>query len=181
MAEDVKEEPRVRLYELTERLQRIQAALEESGGILTPALEEELDAVEGDIKEKVERTLHLVRQLEGSADDRKALAAVYAAEAARLKALATTSENAAKAVKKYLLEQLKQQGHSKVETRSFKVRIQRASRPSIRWALDVKKIPLKYRKVTVEADTQLAWDDLRAGAKLPAGFTVEYSESLIVQ
>lgn len=175
----------VRLYQLTDRLQAVQEALMENGGELTPALEMELDLVEGAVEEKVERTLHLIRQMEATAAARKAALDQYDGERNRLRALVKAGEASAKGLKEYLIHELRRQGREEIETATFKAKIRRASRPKIEWAREVSELPEEYRRVTVDADTNKAWDDLRKAPEgeeaLPDGFKVEYSEWLDVR
>lgn len=171
----------VRLYEMTDAYVDILEELMETDGVLTPELEERLDQIQGKRLDKIERTLKAVRQMEADAAVRDAMLKQYTDEVARLRKLRDAGLNSAKALKGYVQREMERAGEERLETPTFKVRIQRASRPAIRWMRDLKKLPTKYRKVTVEPDTTQAWEDLRAGGKLPAGFAVEYSRSLRIQ
>jgi hypothetical protein len=64
----------------------------------------------------------------------------------------------------------------KVETPLVVVRIQKNSRPAIRWP-DTLPIPKDYQRVTVSLDGQKAYQDFKAGA-LPKGFIVEQGRNL---
>jgi hypothetical protein len=169
---DQKEEPMIatlKLYELADAYERIAEALIENGGELTPELSAELDAIEGAFEAKVERVALYVRNLLATAE-------AADAEAARLAALARTRRQGAEGLKGYLMAQLDRVEKPKVETPLVVVRIQKNSRPAIRWP-DTLPIPKDYQRVTVSLDGQKAYQDFKAGA-LPKGFIVEQGRNL---
>lgn len=162
------------LYEITSELQQVTEMLVESGGELTPEIEEALDALEGALEEKVERTVHVIRQLEGQAEAAKA-------EYRRLQDLYRSRRNAADRLKEYLHSQLRIASVQKIEADTCVVRRQKNGRPSIAWEGDPDALPEAFRRVDVRPDTQAAYEEWRTGGELPEGFRVERGEHLRIR
>lgn len=185
------------LYEITSELSQVTDLLVESGGELTPEIEEALDALEGALEEKVERTVHVIRTLEGQAEAARV-------EADRLKDLQRTRSKAADRLKDYLQAQLRMANVKKIEADTCVVRRQRNGRPSISYVGKMEELPEAFRAVrirggklagldpeelppevqeraSVEADTSAAYEEWKAGAELPEGFRVERGEHLRIQ
>lgn len=155
----------LRLYDITDDLQRIEEALIEAGGVLEPEIEKQLDAIEGQLMWKVERVIHMYQNLHRTAD-------AFADEAERLMEHARTTGKAAEALKAYLKAQLEKVGRDRIETPTAKVRIQRNSRPSIRWMRETYLLPEPLARIKVEVDSTKAYEMYKAEGKLPDGFEV---------
>jgi len=147
------------------------AAIAEAGGELTPELEERLDALEGAFDAKVERIALLVQREAGIANMAKD-------EADRLSAIRKSHQSTADGLKGYLLNQMLRSDRLKVETPKARVRVQRNGMPSIQWTKDPEELPEAYKRVTVAPDLALVREELKAGAGVPEGFTVEYGHHL---
>lgn len=148
----------MKLYETVDALDTVlewleenETTIRENGGVIPEELDELLEQVEGDFEEKVKRVALMVQNL-------KASASVAKSEADRLKAAAKSYENQADALSNYLHAQLNRAGVPRVETPVVKVRVQRASRPSIQ---PTGEIPDDLKRVTVELDGTAAYDRLK--------------------
>lgn len=152
-------------------------ALEEAGGELPPELEELLDQVEGDVRQKVERTGLVVLNLLANVKEIKA-------ERDRLKALAAGYERQANSLKEYLKVQLQRLGETRVDGARCKVRVQRASRPAI---TAPEGVPPDFQRVRIELDGTKAYEHVKPLLEKDGpdsfdvdGLHVEYTHSAIV-
>ena len=169
----------VTLYELAEHWLRIQDAIIEADGEITPVIQEELDSWEGDLASKVDSIGYLVRNAESRASVERAHAEQFQAELERYKKRAQVQENTAKRLKAYLLNAMLQLGIPKVQAERFTARIQRNSTPSTNAAeLDPVKLPERFQRVTVEvnaAELVRAWKDKE---ELPEDVRIEVGQHL---
>lgn len=96
----------MKLYEATEALGIIDELLEESGGELTPEIEELLAHAEGSFEEKAVRVALKVRELLGAAavcaGNAKSIKAAVAEEVGRLERRAASHESSANGLMAYL-------------------------------------------------------------------------------
>lgn len=131
-----------------------------------------IDGLEGDIKAKIVSCAAVVRSIDSQAD------AVKAEEerlAARRKALIGSRDR----LKKYMQDAMEKVGLSKVSDPIFSVSIQ-ANAPSVQLDVPPDQLPLRYRRVTVEANKSAIAEDLKAGVDL--GFArLEKSRSLRIR
>lgn len=164
----------MKLYEITAELEDVAGELIENGGELTPELEARLDAAEGALHAKVERCALVVQQLQAHAE-------MARTESRRLADLASTRARAADRLKEYVQSQLEIAGVRKVEGDLATVWVQKNGRPSINWTRDVDELPDAYRRIRIEPDTNAAYDNWKAGAQLPDGFTVEQGHHLRIK
>ncbi|MEW6234725.1 MAG: siphovirus Gp157 family protein [Candidatus Omnitrophota bacterium] len=104
----------MKLYEISQQYEEIMAELEGTEGALTPEIQQRLDAVEDDLKRKVENIACLIRQFQADGETCKS-------ESERLTALRKSRERAAEGLKAYALGQLQRLGLKKVETELFVV------------------------------------------------------------
>ena len=163
-----------RLWQIADELDEIAEQIAEAGGELTPELEARLDALDGAFEEKVERVALVVRERIAWAEGAKL-------EEERLGAIRRCHERAADGLKRYLLQQMQRTDHPKVETPRARVRVQKNSQPSIAWTRPVEELPDVYRRVTVAPDLARVREDLKAGAGVPEGFTVEQGFHIRIQ
>lgn len=175
----------LRLYEAVDAYHTALEWLEEhedeiiaAGGEMPPELEAILDQAEGDLKEKVKRVALMVQNLAASADAAKA-------ERDRLARTARSYEHQADALKAYLKDQLDRAGVRRVDTPVVKVRVQRASRPSITTVGE--EIPERFQRMRVELDGNAAYEHLKGvlGKDAPDagekdGLRYEYSYSPVI-
>lgn len=102
------------LYELTAEQRRIESMLEETGGELTPEIEEALNNNELALTDKVVNIRQIVTTVEASND-------AIDAEIKRLQALKKSNTNAVKSLKNWILYVMRSQGINKIETPLFKL------------------------------------------------------------
>lgn len=146
------------LYEHVDQYQTVLDWLEEheeeiraAGGEIPPELDELLEQVEGDLETKVERTALVIQNLKANAKAAKE-------EAERLASTSRSYQRQADALTNYLQHQLNRAGAQRIETPRIKVRLQRASRPSIR---PIGDIPEEFQRVRVEFDGTKAYEHLK--------------------
>lgn len=155
------ENPRPQMLKLYEAVDAYQQALDwieeneeairEAGGEIPPELDWLLNLAEGDLTEKVKRTALVIQNLKANAEAAKS-------QADRIAAHARSYARQAEVLTNYLQFEMERAGVPRVETPVIKVRIQRASRPSIR---PVGEIPEAFQRVRVDFDAQAAYEHLR--------------------
>lgn len=155
----------LRLWEISDALQEIGERIAEGGGELTPELEAELDAMEGAFEEKVERIALYIRECEANA-------IAVAVEEDRLAKLKRHFDAKSVGLKGYLQAYLQRTGRTSLKTSRTRVWMQKNGRPSIRYVGDISALPADYVRIKREVDTQFAYVEHKAGAKLPEGFVV---------
>jgi hypothetical protein len=162
----------VKLYELALEHRRIDAAISEAQGEVTPEVEAMLDSISGAVEEKVDGICALIRE-------REANAGAIKAEEMRLAALRRADEAAAERLKGYLLRNLQSLGLDHANGRRFRATVTRAGRPSIRWD-GAGEPPEGFRRVRVEPDLAAAQQAHDAGM-LPLGFVATFNTSLRIR
>lgn len=160
------EASRLHLWEVAEELELIGAEIAEAGGVMTPEQESALDDLAGTRDEKIERVALYIRE-------RLVNAEAAHAEAVRLGAIERHHAAAAEGLKGYLLRNMERMGVQRVDTPRVRVRVQKNSRPAIRYTRDPATLPEFLRKTVVQVDGNAAYEQLKAGAPLPDGFVVE--------
>lgn len=160
------------LYEITTELQTALAALDETSGEMTPALQATLDGLQGDLEAKAQGIVHVVRNLQAHAE-------ACASEAALLEQKAARSARSARGLKDYLKLQLERLGLPRLDAGVFKIRVQ-ANPPSVRCDVPLEQLPapLVKRREVVELDRAAVLEAARAGLSLPAGLRVEVGSHL---
>jgi len=114
----------LKLYEIAQARDVLDAWLAESEGELTPELETMLNELDGQADEKIERVALFVRE-------RQAQAKAVREERDRLDAIVKREEKAAESLKSYLKFQMERLGKIKVNGLLATVAIQRNSQPSV--------------------------------------------------
>jgi hypothetical protein len=151
----------LRLYELPDALEAVEAQLLEFGGELTPELEAQLEAIEGTLEIKAERICRMIAN-----NDRAAEA--YQAEIERMDAHRSAHANTASRLKKYLQSVLERLNRPKLQAGVFPVRLQLNGQPSIRLANPF-EIPERFRRVpAVEFNSSAALAELREQKLIPS-------------
>lgn len=169
--EAIKEAPaKLSLYDLADAQVSIDDLLDESGGELTPEIEERLEAIRGQFNDKVDRICEL-RQ------NRIRAAEACEAEAKRLSKRAEAAKRGADSLKTYLMSGLIRAGMAKLKTAKWTVWIQK-SPASIRWTKALEELPIGFRRITVAADIEQAQALRKEGKALPDGFVVEQGEHI---
>lgn len=129
----------LKLYELPEQYETLDELLTESGGELTPEIEDLMCALQDNLETKCERLAALIRRATLQADLAKA-------EADRLTKLAQSRQKKAERWKAYALYCLQEMGRERVETPTFVIRRQNNPAPEIEWLGQPDDIPAVFRK-----------------------------------
>jgi hypothetical protein len=156
-----KEPPNVlRLYDVPDALEAIEAQLLEFGGELTPELEAQLEAIEGTLEIKAERICRLIANNDRAAE-------MYDAEIDRMTQHRTAHANTATRLKKYLQSVMERIGRQKLQAGVFPVRLQLNGMPSVRLANPF-EIPERFKRTpAVEFNASAALAELREAKLIP--------------
>jgi hypothetical protein len=180
----------VHLYDLANARAILDEFLAETEGEVTPALEELIEQLDGDVTDKVERVALYIRE-------QLATAAAVKEEEARLAARRKSHERAAEGLKNYLQRQLERLGKTKVDGVLCTVALQ-PSPPSVKstltqqqlqdlWDTHEGDVIGVWRPLLVEIPEQYALDKRRvldaykAGQRLPDGVSIEQSAHLRIR
>lgn len=152
----------LKLYEAVDAYQTALDWMEEhedeiisAGGELPEELDAILDQAEGDLEEKVKRVALVVQNLKANANAAKE-------EADRLATTARSYQRQADALTNYLQYEMERAGVPRVETPVVKVRIQRASRPSITPTVPIEDLPQEFQRIRdPDFDGAAAYDHLK--------------------
>lgn len=144
------------LYKISQEQLRINDALMESGGELTPELEEALIINEHNFAVKAENYIASIHKFE-------ALAEAAEAEIKRISAIKKTAANAAKHLKSNLSNGMEIMGLDKADLGLNKLSFRHSTAVNI---LDEVKIPSVYIKVETKIDKESLKRDLKAGLVL---------------
>jgi hypothetical protein len=141
------------LFNITAEQRRINDALMESGGELTPELEEALLINSENFAVKVEGYATSIHQFEAFAD-------AADAEIKRLMALKKSAQGAAKRLKDNLAYGMEVMGYDKVDMGLHKLSFRSSTAVNI---TDEVRIPNQYIKVETKIDKESLKRDLKAG------------------
>lgn len=171
------------LYEIATELDAVLCMIDEAEGELTDEAVDALNSWQLAFDKKVERVVHVIRNYKATADAAKA-------EADRLNRLRRSRQKTVDSLREYLLQQMKRADRLVIETALVKVRVMKASKPSIRWmgtevlegsAVAVPaKIPAAFVRIKEELDGDLAQLAYASG-DLPEGFTTDFKESVTIR
>lgn len=157
------------LYKITEEQQRLNALLEESGGEITPEIEEALAINEGNFVVKAENYGYAILRYE-------AMIAAAKAEKQRIDAIIKTCDNAVIRMKERLAGAMQQFDRPKVELDTLKLSLRRSERVVVD---DEAKVPADCIKVK----TEISKTDLKAHIKAgeDCGAHIEENQSLQIK
>lgn len=172
------------LFELTKEQAELEAELEESGGELTPEIEERLAVTAESLPRKVDGYGALIHKFEG-------MASVCDAEIKRLTALKKVAQNSAKNLKNSVKDSMVQFGYQRLEGQTTKFFLRKISSLNVEEELLLKpytpfieqlqkKLP-DYLSVSIDISKTM----LKAAAKdsdvLPAGCWMVEDNSLTIK
>lgn len=166
------DQPALRLYDIVNELNEIDALLDESEGDLTEEIQARLDKLTHDFDKKVDSVCRLRTNRIASAD-------ACDVEIARLQKRKKAHQRSADSLRLFLLGAMTRLGKEKVKTAAFTVYMQKAT--SIRWTKDVADLPEQYRRVTIEPNKTAAKEVLELTGRLPEGFVQETTTNLTVR
>lgn len=162
----------MKLYEVTDELERVALLLEESGGEWTEEIMDLLKALEWERAFTVDGLCKLIRRLEREKD-------MIAAELDDLNRKRTSHTRSVSWLKNYMMNEFRSQGTRKVDTGVFKCWIQRNGRPTIRPA-DPLDPPAQFVRTVYEFDGTKAYEHWKATGEVP-GCEVEIGEHLRIK
>lgn len=157
----------LKLYEAVDALEialrwmdENEEAITAAGGEIPAELLDLLEQAEGDLTEKIERSALAAKNL-------SAMAKAAEGEAMRLTALAKSYARQAETLEAYIQRQMHRAGIQKVQGARAKLWIQANGRPSVRLA-NPDVIPAAFQRISVEFDSQAAYEHLKANNAIPA-------------
>ncbi|HZZ79642.1 MAG TPA: siphovirus Gp157 family protein [Gemmataceae bacterium] len=162
----------MKLYEISEELRMVGMRLAEGiddDGEIPAEVSDELDALTVAMEQKLDGCCALHAEM-------AAESAAFKREADRLARLAGAAARRADWLKSYMHRCMVAAGMKSVDAGRFRVRIQNNGRPSIRLADGVpipEGIPEAYRRVTIEFDSQAAYEAWKNNLTLPDSIRVE--------
>lgn len=157
------------LYKITDEQRNLNAMLEETGGELTPELEEALAINEGNFVAKAENYGYAILHY-------KSIVAAVKAEKERLDAIKKTAENAIERMEERLVEAMQTFDRPKIEAATFKLSLRRSERVVVD---DETRVPADCIKVK----TEISKTDLKAHIKAgdDCGAHIEENQSLQIK
>lgn len=155
----------MQLYELPAAHAALIQRIEDNEGEIDPLTETALKTLGDTLANCVEGICKAIMNEEGNAD-------MFKAEAGRLLDAGRAAANRVERLKKYLKENMRLLGIDRIVAGTFKVSVQRNSRPSI-YAEDVFSIPTDYVISTLSADNQKAYLTWKSTGSVPAGFSCD--------
>lgn len=147
----------ITLYNISAEQLRINELLEESGGELTPEIEEALILNESNFLTKTEGYLETIAKY-------KALAEAAAERIRQLQAYKKTAENIERRLKEHLTQGMCAMSRDKVEVGLRKVSLRRSTAVNI---TDEVRIPAEYIIVETKPDKKRITDALKNGELVP--------------
>lgn len=159
---------------------RIEAMLEESGGELTPEIEQEMQENEESLRSKVDAYSCVIRKLSAQSLN-------IGNEIKRLQEMKRTTDNSVKRIKEHILNCMEVWNIKKLEGETSKF----YTRDSATIDVDEEKIIAPYEKLLNECSAKLpawiefTWEIKKSAVKgmeeMPDGFTAGTSRSVIIK
>lgn len=170
----------MKLYELTNEYLQLVELFSQSGGELTPEIEEALARNQADFTSKIDGYCFLCRKFAAEGAVFQAQFDQLDAEKKFWAAKAQAKENAVRRLKDYMKRELERMGLNKAETELFRVRIQN-SPPAIEINVAADALPERFQRVEVKVNTdeiKAAW---KAREEMPAGVDVRVGTHLRIE
>ena len=169
------------LSELVSALAAVMVDVDEAEGVLDDDLEAALDAAEGELAEKVERTLSLAQSLDATAQAEKERAAKVAAHSKAL-------SNRAKRIREWVKTNLENAGIKKLEAGSFVAKIAKSPATTVvdplkflPWALEHRSDLVRQRpQPDPEPDKKAILKALKGGDKIEGAALVDDNTRLSI-
>lgn len=155
------------LYKITEEQRALNLLLEESGGEMTPELEEALTINEGNFLAKSESYVYAIK-------DYDAWEEMIAAEIQRLTQMKRVATNAKNRLKQTLIVAMQQFGYDRVTYDLHSLTLRKTTAVNV---IDEAAVPKEYFKVELTLDKKRLKDDLKQaaipGAELSEGYYIQ--------
>ena len=157
------------IYHISDEQRRINAMLEETGGELTPEIEEALAVNEQNFVQKAENYGYAILHY-------KAIVAAVKAEKDRLDAIKKTAENAIARMEERLVAAMQQFERPKVEADTLKLSLRRSERVVVD---DENAVPADCKTIKIEVSKTELKRHLKAGED--CGAHLEENHSLLIK
>lgn len=151
------------IYQITTEQQRINELLEESGGELTPEIEEALLINEENLLTKVENYAYSIRKYEGASDN-------IAEEIKRLQALKRTADNTIERLKENIGNAMISFNRPKLDVGTFRLSFRKSEMVTIE---ECTELPERYQKVKIDYDRTALKNDIKNGISIPGVYLIE--------
>ena len=161
----------MKVWEIKEEYRKIEEALENSGGELSPELEAMFDALNDAKEQKIENIVYLIKNNEALFDAIKA-------EKDKLTAKQKTAENTIERLKT-LLSYLVPQGNE-VKTATYKVSWGKCP-DKVSDDIDMDKLPDVYKRIKEEPDKKMILEALKQNATIEGVSLVTDNYSLRIK
>lgn len=149
----------MRLHEIVEQYQEVEAELINSGGEITEEVQALLDSIDDNLENKAANYIRIIKNFEHMAQGLKE-------EVARLQARRKVHENAAERLKSALLYALKATGQRSIETSLGRVTAMRASTPKYVLTVDLFDVPEEFVRTKYELDMAAIREAIKDGMDL---------------
>ena len=149
----------MRLHEIVEQYQEVEAELINSGGEITEEVQALLDSIDDNLESKTANYIRIIKNFEHMAQGLKE-------EVARLQARRKVHENAAERLKGALLYALKATGQRSIETSLGRVTAMRASTPKYVLNVDLEDLPEEFVRTKSEVDMAAIREAIKDGMDL---------------
>lgn len=151
----------MKLYEITGNMAALENMLEDE--TLTDedtrqAITDTLESLEGDLEEKAENIVKLIRNLQAEAESCKQ-------EAERFAKRAKTCEIKVKSLKQYLTGAMQTTGREKMKAGLFNLTLRASGQRAIAYKVKAEELPSRFRKTekVVKVNTEAVREWLKAG------------------
>lgn len=158
------------IFQIAEEYRNLENQLIESGGELTPEIEEALAINQANLTTKAENYAMIIRKYEGMGD-------VIDAEIKRLQTMKKTSQNLVTRLKDALTFGMKSCEVEKVEVGTFKIGFRKSTSVMVD---DEAAIPNEYIKVSTSVDKKALGDALKAGLVI-SGAHLETKQNISIR
>lgn len=152
------------IFEITGEYLELLDKLEESGGELTPELEEMLEINDEEFEDKINSYGVVIRKLRADIE-------VAKAEISRINDIKKSKEGAIKRMIDVVDGAMKIRELDKFETPTARISYRRSKRVDI---IDLDSIPEQYKNVSYSADKALIKEEIEGGGDVPGAEVNEY-------
>lgn len=129
------------------------------------------DQLDQNLSVKADSCGRVIAQLEAGAEAAQT-------EGRRLIGLANQRNAAIQKLKDHFLNCMILAGITKIDSTFFPMRIQKNSRPSIKWMKNLDDLPVEYLKISYDLDGTAAQEAYKQTGNLPDGFAVNWGQHL---
>ena len=154
------------LRSIAEEWQTILNEIADAEGEITTEMEIRLDTVQDNFDHKIQNIGNFIGNLIDTAKAEKNIADDFAARA-------RTKAAKAEWLKTYLKSYMELMDRTKGGTTLKSARIQKNSRPSIRWTGDIHQCPVEFISIKVNLDGTKSYDHWKKEGSMPEGFEVD--------